>query len=136
MYNKINAKVYILEKNIPVATTLIYINQCNTDKQSLEEKIGDVDKKRPNVSGLVTTNFLNTKISKVENEIPNVSGVVQKSDYDAKITDIKGENFTTSDYDTFTGDILNAKIKQKELGNKSVISNLIKYSDLSTKLGT
>ena len=136
MYNKINVKVYISEKNIPVATTLIYINQCSTDKQSLEEKIGDVDKKRPNVSGLVTTNFLNTKISKVENEIPNVSGVVQKSDYDAKITDIKGENFTTSDYDTFTGDILNAKIEQKELDNKSVISNLIKYSDLSTKLTT
>ena len=45
MYNKIDAKVYISEKNIPVATTLIYINQCNTDKQSLEEKIGDVDKK-------------------------------------------------------------------------------------------
>ena len=113
MYNKINAKVYISEKNIAVATTLIYINQCNTDKQSLEERIGDVNKKRPDVSGLVTTNFLNTKI-----------------------TDIEGEHFTTSDYDTFTGDILDAKIKQKELGNKSVISNLIKYSDLSTKLAT
>ena len=106
MYNKINAKVYISEKNIAVATTLIYINQCNTDKQSLEERIGDVN------------------------------GAVQKSDYDAKITDIEGEHFTTSDYDTFTGDILDAKIKQKELGNKSVISNLIKYSDLSTKLAT
>ena len=136
MYNKINAKVYISEKNIAVATTLVYISQCNTDKQSLEERIGDVNKKRPDVSGLVTTNFFNTKISKVENKIPNVSGVVQKSDYDAKITDIEGEHFTTSDYDTFTGDILDAKIKQKELGNKSVISNLIKYSDLSTKLAT
>ena len=43
-------------------TTLIHINQCNTDKQCLEKKIGNVDKK-----------------------IPEVSGLVRKTDYDAKI---------------------------------------------------
>ena len=82
----------------------------------------------------MTTNFLNRKITKVENGISNVSGVVQKPDYDAKITGIKGKHFTTADYNRFTGDILDTKIRQKELGNKSDISNLIKYSDLSTKL--
>ena len=34
-----------LEKKIPDATTLIYINQYNKDKQNLQEKTGDVDKK-------------------------------------------------------------------------------------------
>ena len=34
-----------LRKKIPDATTLIHINQYNTDKQNLEKKIGDVDKK-------------------------------------------------------------------------------------------
>ena len=34
-----------LDKKITGGTTLIYINQCNTDKQNLENKIGDVNKK-------------------------------------------------------------------------------------------
>ena len=44
-FNTLKAKVKNLEKKIPDATTLIHINQCNTDKQNLEKKIGDVDKK-------------------------------------------------------------------------------------------
>ena len=31
--------------NIPDATTLIHLNQYNTDKQNLEKKIVDVDKR-------------------------------------------------------------------------------------------
>ena len=69
---------------------------------------------------------MNTKISKVEDKISNVSGLVKKTDYDTKITDSEGKYFTTSDYKRFTSDILNAKIKQKELVNKSDISNLAK----------
>ena len=136
MHNKLNTKVYNSEKNISFTTTLIQINQCNTDKQGLAKRIGDVGKKIPDVSGLVTTNFLNRKISKVENGISNVGVVVQKPDYDAKITDIKGKHFTTADYNRFTGDILDTKIRQKELGNKSDSSNPIKHSDLSTKRAT
>ena len=113
MHNKLNTKVYNSEKNISFTTTLIQINQCNTDKQGLAKRIGDVDKKIPDVSGLVTTNFLNRKISKVENGISNVGVVVQKLDYDAKITDIKGKNFTTADYNRFPGDVLDTKIRQK-----------------------
>ena len=44
-FNKLKTKVNNLEKNIPDATTLIHINQYCTDKQNLEKKIGDVDKK-------------------------------------------------------------------------------------------
>ena len=61
----LKTKVNSLENKIPDATTLIHINQYNAGKQSLEKKIGDVDKKRPDSSGLVTTTVLNTKISKV-----------------------------------------------------------------------
>ena len=45
---KINAlmtKVNNLNEKIPDETTLIYINQHNTDKQNLEKKIRDVEKK-------------------------------------------------------------------------------------------
>ena len=46
MFNKINKKSNNLEKKILKVTTLIHINQYNTDKQSLEKNIGDVDKKK------------------------------------------------------------------------------------------
>ena len=49
--------------------------------------------------------------------------------YDAKISDIEKKYFTTSDYHKFTSNILDAKTKEKELVNKSNISNLIKNSD-------
>ena len=45
VYNKLNTKANNLKNKIPDATTLVYINQYNTDKQNLEKKIGDVDKK-------------------------------------------------------------------------------------------
>ena len=37
-FNTLKRKVNNLEKKIPSATTLIHINQYNTDKQNLEEK--------------------------------------------------------------------------------------------------
>ena len=44
-FNTLKTKVNNLEKKIPDATTLININQYNKDKQNLQKKIGDVDKK-------------------------------------------------------------------------------------------
>ena len=55
--------------------------------------------------------------------MPDVSGLVKKTDYKMSGTEIK--YFNTADYNKFTSDILDAKIKQKELVNKSDISNLI-----------
>ena len=45
-FNKLNTKVNNLVNKIPGATTLIYINQYNTDKQSLEKKVGNIKKKQ------------------------------------------------------------------------------------------
>ena len=42
-FNTLKTKVENLETKIPHATTLIHINQYNTDKKNLEKKIGDVD---------------------------------------------------------------------------------------------
>ena len=46
------------------------------------------------------------------------------------------ENSLLLDYNKFTSDIFDAKIKQKELVDKPHISNLAKNSDLNTKLAT
>ena len=38
-FSRLKTKVNNLEKKIPNATTLIHINQYNTDKQKIEKKI-------------------------------------------------------------------------------------------------
>ena len=65
-FNTLKMKVNEIDTKIPDATTLIHINQYNTEKQNLDKKIGDVGKKIPDISGLVTTVVLNTKINEVE----------------------------------------------------------------------
>ena len=48
MNTKFNMKTKVnnLEKKITASTTLIHINQYNTDKQKLQKKNRDVDKKK------------------------------------------------------------------------------------------
>ena len=48
-----------------------------------------------------------------------------------KLSEIEGEQITTFDYNKFTSDIADARIKQKELFNKSDISNVLKSSDVN-----
>ena len=64
------------------------------------------------------------------------SGLVEKTVYQAKISDIVGKYFIASGYNKFTSAILNAKIKQNELANKSYIYNLVKNFNLDTKIAT
>ena len=84
----------------------------------------------------MTTAVLNTKIEEVKNKIPSVSDLVEKTDYNAKkISDVETKYFTTSDY-RFRSDILKMKIKGKRLVEKSNFSNLVKISNLNTKLAS
>ena len=57
---------------------------------------------------LATTAALTT----VENKTPNVSDLVKKTDYKAKISKMENKYLTTSDYNKFTGNTLDAKITQ------------------------
>ena len=55
-----------------------------------------------------------TALTTVENKIPNVSNLANKADYNAKISEMeKNIFFTTSDYNKFTSNILDAKMSQK-----------------------
>ena len=78
--------------------------------------------------------FLLQKLKRVEKNIHDFTDLVKITDYDAKISDIEGRYFTASDYNKFMSDILDAKIKQKALVNKSDISNLVKNSDLDKSI--
>ena len=73
-----------------------------------------------------TTAVLNTRISAVENKTPSVSGLVKKTNYGAKTKDIEGKYFTTADCNNFASDILDVKIKRKELFNKSDIDKKLR----------
>ena len=57
----------------------------------------------------------------------------KKADYDAKIKDIRNKYFTTSDYNKFTNNILDAKIVAKKLVDESGLNKKMKTKALATK---
>ena len=80
-------------------------------KTDYNANITEIEGLDTNITNLATT----TALTAVENKIPNVSNLVKKTDYDAKILDIKSKYFTTADYDGFTNEELDLKIKQKTI---------------------
>ena len=89
MSKEIFKKINQVKKKNPDASTLIQKKQYNTDQKNLEKK------------------------KDFENKISNISKLVMKGEYDAKTKKIEGKYFTTADYNRFTSDILESKIKQK-----------------------
>ena len=61
------------------------------------KKVEYVDKKIPDVSGLVKFAVLNAKTSKRQNKVPNIRGLVKTTDHNAKISDIEKKCLVTSD---------------------------------------
>ena len=90
-------------KNVNVIDASGFVRKTDYDNTTT-----DIEGKTLATTGLATTATLNA----VKNEIPNVSDIVKKTDYDAEIPDIDVKYFTMSDYNKFTNDILDAKIKQ------------------------
>ena len=83
----------------------------------------------PGITNLATTAALST----VENKTPSVSDLVKKADYDAKISvnTLLLYYFITSDYNKFTSNTLDAKLKQKKLINECDLNG--KTKALTTK---
>ena len=75
-------------------------------------------------------------LNAVENKIPDVTTLVKKADYNEKIKDVESKYFTPSDYNKFANNILDAKIKIKEIVNESDISEFIKSADLNENIKT
>ena len=57
----------------------------------------------------MNTTIFNTKIGELENKTLDVSGLVEKMDYNTKITYIEVKYFTISHYNVFTSDLLEMK---------------------------
>ena len=69
----------------------------------------EVKNEIPSILNLATTAALTT----VGNKIPNVSDLAKKLDYDAKRSEMESNYFTTSNYNKFTSNTLDAKITKK-----------------------
>ena len=85
-------------------------------KKTGNAKITEIEGKIPSITGSAKTTVLNT----VENIIL-VGDLVNKTNYDAKISDTEAKYFTTSDYNKFMNEMLDKKIKEKKLVDKSEI---------------
>ena len=75
-FNTLNTKVNNLENKILDKSTLIPINQYNSDKLNLKKKVKNIQNKIASVSNLVTNSVLNTKIGQVESKIHIVTNLV------------------------------------------------------------
>ena len=73
-YNKLVKKVDKLD-----TTEFALKTTDDTDKLDLEKKIGDVDKKIPDTSGLVKKSDFSSKITQIEGKIPSISGLATNS---------------------------------------------------------
>ena len=76
-------------------------------KTDYNAKITEKEGKIPSITGLAATSALTA----IENKIPCVSNLVKKTDYDAEILDIKSKSFIATDYNKFTNEKLDLKIK-------------------------
>ena len=121
-------KLLKIQNSCTDTTTLIHINQCNTDKLNFE-KIGDVNKKMPDKRGLMTGTVLNTKISEVVNKIPNTSSSVTTAVSNTIISEaenkIPGNSkyITTQEFNKLTAENSEARLKQADLFYKTDLDN-------------
>ena len=118
-----------LDKKIHDPTTLIHINQYNTNKTKFREKNRDVDKKIPDTSGLVTTTVLNTKINEVENKILDASSLMTTTVLNTKIVEIENKipdhakYITTQEFNKLTAENFASRLNQANLVSKTDFDN-------------
>ena len=133
---KSNVDELDVDKLVPVPVDLSNLGDVvKSDvvkKDVSDAKIKNIEDKIPDITNLATNKKLNAKINEsinemtsitnlatpaaftaAENKIPNINDLVKKTDYDAKISEMEKKYFTTSDYNKFTSNTLDAKITQK-----------------------
>ena len=128
-FNALTTNLDNLEKKIPDATTLIYINQYNTDKQNLEKKLEILIKIILHTSGLVAATVLNTKISEAENKIPDTCSLVTTTVLSTKIGEVESKTLdhikyiTTQETHDLLAEHFAARVKQPNLVSKTNFDN-------------
>ena len=131
-YNKLVGKVGNID-----TTNFVLKTKHEKDRSDFEDKINKVDKKVPDVSGLVKKTNFNAKVTEIEGKIPsitglatnsaltaveykipNVSSLVKKRDYNTKISDIEkkiidhnhDKYISTPEFNTMAATVFNARL--------------------------
>ena len=126
-----NAKVKNVEDKIPGITNL-------ATKSTFHSKINEVKREILKITNLATTSALTA----VENKIPSVSNLVKKTDYNTKINKIEKKiidhnhniYITTSEFNKFTAETFDLRLKRANLASKSDIANFVNKTDFDNKL--
>ena len=121
-----------------VKTDVVKKDVYNANIKTIEDKIADItylatnttlntiinviNNEKPSITNLATT----AAFTAVENKIPTVSYLVKKAEYNAKISDMEIKCYTASDYNKFTSNTLDEKIKQEKLINEYDLNKNIK----------
>ena len=119
MVNKINT----IDTKIPSTIGLVTKTQFDSDKQSLEKEIEDVD----NTSGLVKKTDYSTKITEIPNDIPSIKGLVIELNTNYTEIEYKLRNttgfFITREFNRLAKLIFDARMKEvmKSLASKSQV---------------
>ena len=100
-----------------------------TEYNSLKTKVDNID----TTNFVLKTKYekdgsdFEDKISKIDKKIPDVSGLVKKTDFNAKVTEIEGKIHSISDLAT------NSALTAAE-NKIPDVSNLVKKTDCNTKI--
>ena len=106
-----------------------------------EKKIGDIGKKNPDTSGLVTTIVLKTKISDLEKKISNTTSLVTTTVLNTKIGEVENskikffnldKHINTPEFNKSTPENFAARLKQADSVKKTNFYN--KLTSLINKL--
>ena len=126
-----NDKIKNIEDKIPGITNL-------GTKTTLSAAINKVAGEIPNVNNLAATSVLTS----IENKIPSVSNLVKKAGYNIKISKIEkkitdhnhDKYITIPEFNKFTVEIFDLRLKQANLASESDIANFVKKTDFDNKL--
>ena len=101
----------------------------------MDKNIRDVDKKVPDVSGLVTTTVLNTKISEVENKIQDTSSLVITTFFNTKTGEVENKipyynrYISAQEINKLTTGNFKERLKQADLIKKNDFDNkLVRFN--------
>ena len=111
-------------------------------KDIYNSKIKNIEDKTPDITNLAINIFLNAKINEVKGEIYSVSNLVKKADYNTKINEIKkkitdhnhDKGITTPEFNRFTAEILDLRLKRANLASKNDIANFVNKTYFANKL--
>ena len=76
VHDNLATKVNAIVIKMPSTSGMLTEKQYESDKQGFEKKIEVVDRKIPNISGLVKKTDYYTMIAEIENKIPSVTCLV------------------------------------------------------------